>query len=192
LIKIVLDQLEPDSPGHLAGTEPNERPGRRLDLNQAHFPWKNAKMIVVRGAGSSAEKRTMSKNWIETLEKQFLENAGEAASRADHAIHDIVEHHHYAHWHPASTAPCNQDLELRVLENRREVTLAFPCMQTNAGEWLNVDLGTRIEITPVHWRIWQHSKSPEPHHSPMKSNETLSQRFRNRWIRKKLSRNRGP
>ena len=133
----------------------------------------------------------MSKSWIESIEKQLLENASEAASRTDHAIHDLVEHQHYAHWHPASTAPCNQDLELRVLENGRELTLAFPCMQTNAGEWLNVDLGTRIEITPAHWRIWQRSKSPEPHHSLVNGNEGQSQQFRNRWSRHKVGRTRG-
>ena len=43
----------------------------------------------------------------------------------------------------------------------------FPCRQTNAGEWINVDLGSRAQMQPVEWRVWQHSQSPHPYRSPV-------------------------
>jgi hypothetical protein len=67
-------------------------------------------------------------------------------------------------WHPISTAPFNQELELRIAENDQIVTLEYPCLQTNEGFWINVDLGTQIRVTAVEWRAWHHSKSPEAHH----------------------------
>ena len=78
---------------------------------------------------------------------------------------------HLSHWHPISTAPCNQEAELRISEEGAILTLEFPCLQTNAGEWIDVDLGTRIDIKPVEWRIWRHSKSPQPHHSKIRPND---------------------
>jgi hypothetical protein len=64
-------------------------------------------------------------------------------------------------WHPISTAPCNRGVELRVREGRAISTLEFPCQQTNAGDWINCDLGTPINIQPVEWRAW-HGHSPQP------------------------------
>ena len=40
-------------------------------------------------------------------------------------------------------------------------TLEFPCRQTNAGDWINCDFGTPINIQPVQWRAW-HGHSPQP------------------------------
>jgi hypothetical protein len=65
-------------------------------------------------------------------------------------------------WHPISTAPCNRGVELRVREGTAVSTLEFPCQQTNAGDWVNCDLGTPIKIQPVEWRAWQHENSPQP------------------------------
>jgi len=65
-------------------------------------------------------------------------------------------------WHPISTAPCNRGVELRVREERAISTLEFPCQQTNAGDWINCDLGTPINIQPLEWRAWQHGHSPQP------------------------------
>jgi len=62
---------------------------------------------------------------------------------------------HLAHWHPISTAPNNQDLELRVVNQRRVMRLLFPCRRTNAGVWINADLGTGLQIQPIAWRRWQ-------------------------------------
>ena len=65
-------------------------------------------------------------------------------------------------WHPISTAPCNRGVELRVREGRAISTLEFPCQQTNAGDWINCDFGTPINIQPLEWRAWQHAHSPQP------------------------------
>src|SRR5450830_1622928 len=100
-----------------------------------------------------------------------------AAQAANHAIHDLATHVHLSHthvhlshWHSISTAPCNQDVELRLVEEGKIVTLQFPCRQLNAGEWIDADLGTRIQIAPVEWRVWQKSKSPQPHRLPVQIN----------------------
>jgi hypothetical protein len=76
-----------------------------------------------------------------------------------------------SHWHPISTVPCNQDVELRVVKGRKVSTLEFPCCRTNQGDWINVDLGVLLQIEPVAWRVWQHSKSPRPHHSIAQIND---------------------
>jgi hypothetical protein len=85
-------------------------------------------------------------------------------------IRDVISHLHWSGWRPASTAPYNQDLELRIVEDGKAITLPFPCRHTNEGEWINVDLGTTMQIQPVSWRVWRHSKSPHPHHSSIKAN----------------------
>jgi hypothetical protein len=64
-------------------------------------------------------------------------------------------------WHPISTAPCNRGVELRVREGTAISTLEFPCQRTNAGDWINCDFGTPINIQPVEWRAW-HGHSPQP------------------------------
>jgi hypothetical protein len=68
---------------------------------------------------------------------------------------------HLHPWHPISTAPCNRGVELRVREGTAISALEFPCQQTNAGDWINCDLGTPIKIRPVEWRAW-HGHSPQP------------------------------
>ena len=64
-------------------------------------------------------------------------------------------------WHPISTAPCNRGVELRVREGTAISILEFPCRQTNAGDWINCDFGTPINIRPVEWRAWQHGHVPQ-------------------------------
>jgi hypothetical protein len=108
---------------------------------------------------------TMSKDWLENLESHLPSNIEHAVKDADKAVHDVVQHVHLSHWHPISTAPCNQELELRISEDGNIVTLNFPCLQTNSGAWINVDLGSQIEFQAVEWRVWQKKKSPDPHHS---------------------------
>jgi lipoprotein-anchoring transpeptidase ErfK/SrfK len=68
---------------------------------------------------------------------------------------------HLTHWHPISTAPNNQDLELRLVDQHRLMRLSFPCRRNNAGIWINADLGTRLQIEPIAWRRWQ--KAAVPH-----------------------------
>jgi nucleotide-binding universal stress UspA family protein len=83
----------------------------------------------------------------------------------EHKISDIALGFHLAHWHPISTAPCNQSLELRVADGDDMVTVQFPCRRTNDNEWINADLGTQVHLQPVQWRIWQHSKPAHPRRS---------------------------
>jgi len=71
-------------------------------------------------------------------------------------------------WRRMSTAPYNQELELRTSDNGESVALEFPCLRTNEELWINVDLGTEIKIQPIEWRIWQGGKSPKPHHSKIR------------------------
>lgn len=67
---------------------------------------------------------------------------------------DWFERHlpHSHHWHPISTAPYNQELELRIIDDGKTLTLEFPCLRTNDEAWINVDLGSQINIQPVEWR----------------------------------------
>ena len=76
-------------------------------------------------------------------------------------------------WHPISTAPCNRGVELRVREGTAISTLEFPCRQTNAGDWINCDLGTPIDIRPVEWRAW-HGHSPQPQSLQINSRRRLA------------------
>lgn len=89
----------------------------------------------------------MSKEWLEQLESHLP---------------------HFNSWHPISTAPYNQELELRIRDNGQIVTLQFPCLRTNEEAWINVDLGTQIRIEPVEWRAWHHKKSAEAHHAKIR------------------------
>jgi hypothetical protein len=70
-------------------------------------------------------------------------------------VRKYLLHRHLAHWHPISTAPHNQDLELRIVDNNGVVTASFPCRRTNTGVWINADLGTSLHIQPTAWRLWQ-------------------------------------
>ncbi len=79
----------------------------------------------------------------------------------DRRIHDYLLRQHLSAWHPISTAPDNQDLELTVLDGAASAVLPFPCRRTNAGEWVNADLQTGISIEPTKWRPWQKAKAPK-------------------------------
>jgi len=76
-------------------------------------------------------------------------------------------------WHPISTAPCNRGVELRVRVGKAISTLEFPCRQTNAGDWINCDFGTPINIQPVEWRAW-HGHSPQPQNLQVNSRGRLA------------------
>jgi len=138
-----------------------------------------------RGADTAFGTKTVAENYIASSDRQLgkgtmsiislaitsrADIVAAAAQAANHAIHDLATHVHLSHWHSISTAPCNQDVELRLVEEGKIVTLQFPCRQLNAGEWIDADLGTRIQIAPVEWRVWQKSKSPQPHRSPVQIN----------------------
>ena len=86
----------------------------------------------------------------------------EAIEVADRKIKDYLLRQHLSLWHPISTAPNNHDLELKVLDGALPVVLPFPCRRTNAGEWINADLETGIDIQPTKWRPWQKARVREP------------------------------
>jgi hypothetical protein len=113
----------------------------------------------------------MSKDWLERIESHLPSSIEHAVKDADKAAHEFAQHIHLSHWHPISTAPYNQELELRINENGEIATLEFPCLHTNEEAWINVDLGTELKIKPVEWRAWQRKKSPEPHHSKIKPSD---------------------
>jgi hypothetical protein len=89
----------------------------------------------------------MRKDWLERVKRRLPNISG---------------------WRPISTAPCNQELELRTNDSGQTVVLEYPCLQTNEGIWINVDLGTEVSIDPVEWRAWHHKKSPVAHHAKIR------------------------
>ncbi len=99
----------------------------------------------------------------------------------DRKIHDYLLRQHLSAWHPISTAPDNQDLELTVLDGASLVALPFPCRRTNAGQWITADLETGIYIQPKKWRPWQKAKARTPrlatgtglpHHNAQRRSDT--------------------
>lgn len=107
----------------------------------------------------------MRKKAFEKFGAHLVSDVSRVIRGTDRAVHAALEHHHLSRWHPASTAPYNQDLELRVTEDGAVTTMPFPCRHTNEDEWINVDLGVPLRIQPVEWRAWQQSKPPHPHQS---------------------------
>jgi hypothetical protein len=56
-------------------------------------------------------------------------------------------------WRPITTAPFNHDVAARIAgPHGGHQVLPFPCRQTARG-WINSDLGIRMDIDPVEWRI---------------------------------------
>ena len=124
----------------------------------------------------------MKKNGNENAGGRFLSGVARVITKTSNAARAaITSHRRLSHWRPASTAPCNQDVELRVAEDSVVTTLPFPCRHTNGGEWINVDLGVRLQIEPVEWRAWQQSKSPHPHQSWIFALDEAAMRRREQW-----------
>src|SRR5262249_11270064 len=78
--------------------------------------------------------------------KSESRHLAEAIEAADRKIKDYLLRLHLSLWHPISTAPANHDLELKLLDGASTIILPFPCRRTNAGEWINADLETSINI----------------------------------------------
>ena len=116
-------------------------------------------------------RKTMNKYWLEKLEGRMPPRLEQAAKNADKAIQDFTLQFHLSNWRPISTAPHNQELVLRIVQVGEIARLEFPCLQTNAGQWINVDLGSGINISPVEWRVWQRRKSPQPHYSKIRPSD---------------------
>ena len=97
----------------------------------------------------------MRKTSARNFGKHLLSDAAKVIENADRTVHAVMEYEHLSRWHPVSTAPYNQDLEIRVNEDGVTSALPFPCRHTNGDEWINVDLGVPLQVHPVEWRIWQ-------------------------------------
>ncbi len=92
-----------------------------------------------------------------SLLNQEQASFGHAFESVEKKFHDILLHHHLSHWHPITTAACNQSLELGVIDNNKLIVLPFPCRRDNRGDWFNVDLDIRMHVEPVRWRLWQNN-----------------------------------
>lgn len=123
----------------------------------------------------------MSRTKFRDFGKHMLSDAAKIVESADRAVHVVLEREHLSHWHPVSTAPCNQDLEIRVSEDGDTSALPFPCRHTNGDQWINVDLGIPLQVRPVEWRVWQKDKSPHPHQSSIFAPEESTARRREQW-----------
>jgi hypothetical protein len=123
----------------------------------------------------------MSKIGIECLGEHLLSGVAGAIKGTDRAVQVALERQHLSHWHPASTAPYNKDLELNVSEDGITTTLPFPCLHTNGDDWINVDLGTPLRISPVEWRPWQQLKSPHPYQTSIFVKERSASHRQEQW-----------
>jgi hypothetical protein len=123
----------------------------------------------------------MSKIGTESFGEHLLSDVARVMQDADRAAYAVMERQHLCHWHPASTAPHNQDLERRVVEEGTAIALPFPCRHINTGEWISVDLGVPLQIQPLEWRAWQRGKSPDPHLSSIFSPLGAARRRREQW-----------
>jgi hypothetical protein len=109
----------------------------------------------------------MSTSWIEEfVDAQVVPQFDRIILQANRRLRGSLERQRRYRWHPISTAPYNQNLELRIVDGSEaaEEVLPFPCRHLNSGEWLDPDLGVRLQIKPVEWRVWQKSVSPQPHY----------------------------
>ena len=86
-------------------------------------------------------------------------NTGLQIMQTDCLLMYVSDHFRFGHWHPITTAPYNRAVELRVLDHGNAVRLPFPCFRNNADHWINSDLGAPVSISPVEWRLWNHSTS---------------------------------
>lgn len=62
----------------------------------------------------------MSKDWLERLEASLPSSIEHPVKDVDKAGHDFSQHIKPSHWHPISTAPYNQEFELRINEKWRD------------------------------------------------------------------------
>ena len=117
--------------------------------------------------------------------KRMASKLGHAIDAVDLGIRRYLLHRHLAHWHPISTAPHNQDLEIRALDEDLLVAIPFPCKRTNASDWTNADLGTRVYMRSVRWRIWRPNSATDRVDCP--PSVARSQRFDPQRTRSLLS-----
>ena len=111
----------------------------------------------MRSRTASSEPQGRSSGVSNSLSRLFI--ADTTLEDADRKIKDYLLRLHLSLWHPISAAPANHDLESKVLDRASSIILPFPCRRTTAGEWINADLETSIDIRPTKWRPWQKAKA---------------------------------
>jgi hypothetical protein len=57
-------------------------------------------------------------------------------------------------WNPISTAPMEENLEVRVEDSFGRYVLLFPCRLLRGEGWINGWLETPLTAVPVDWRKW--------------------------------------
>jgi hypothetical protein len=57
-------------------------------------------------------------------------------------------------WQPISTAPCDIDLQLAVVEDGQTNAIVFPCRRAGDG-WIDAETMEHIDLQPTHWRAWE-------------------------------------
>jgi hypothetical protein len=80
--------------------------------------------------------------------KRMGSKLSDAIDAVDLGIRRYLLHRHLAHWHPISTAPYNQDLEIWALSENGSVAIPFPCRRANASDWIkrSMDYSTRVPM----------------------------------------------
>jgi hypothetical protein len=61
-------------------------------------------------------------------------------------------------WQAIATAPANAELELSFYEKGQHHALTFPCRRDGSG-WRDVRTNRSVEVTPTHWRLWDHTSA---------------------------------
>jgi hypothetical protein len=97
-----------------------------------------------------------------------LETFGDSLAEA---AHDLEVRAHLHSWHPISTVPNNQNLEVEILSDGEEFVVPFPCRKLNSGEWINSDLGLRVQISPVRWRSWSYRAPAVDHRTAVAADD---------------------
>ena len=110
---------------------------------------------------------TMGKVKVQTI----VERSVALVSKAAGAIQNLRQNRRLSRWRPISTAPSNQELELRIADDGKISEVEFPCLRTNDGAWIGVDLGTEIKIEAIEWRHWRQAKSPRAHRVRIRAND---------------------
>lgn len=120
---------------------------------------------------AASEAQRALEEAMTSLKQDLAAAIGSIEHSVFHAAEETRVRAHLHPWHPISTAPNNRDLELEIVSDGSCQTLAFPCRRLNNDEWLNSDLGVRVEILPVRWRSWSFRKPIVEHVAPLSAND---------------------
>ncbi len=60
-------------------------------------------------------------------------------------------------WFPVSIAPCDEPLELCVIEGAETCCLVFPCHKVGR-RWVDCETQQVVDVEPTHWRPWTRNR----------------------------------